>query len=119
MLSLGGGVLLYFHTYVGSDYFLGFKVLNFNIFWGLHKNEYFLGYEDFVDIFWGSSQNWASLMGHLYIYFLRSKYRIGIFFGVSKISNIFWGAGYSRYFFFGGGGGGGGANYRCWARAYV
>ena len=21
----------------------------------------FLGYEDFVDIFWGSSQNWASL----------------------------------------------------------
>ena len=25
------------------------------------KNEYFLRYEDFVDIFLGSSQNWASL----------------------------------------------------------
>ena len=33
--------------------FFGFKILNFNIFWGFQKNEYFLGYEDFVDIFWG------------------------------------------------------------------
>ena len=48
----GGGVLRYFHTYVGSGYFLGFKILNFNIFLGFQKNEYFLG---------GSSQNWASL----------------------------------------------------------
>ena len=33
----GGGVLRYFHTYVGSGHFLGFKILNFNIFfffWG-------------------------------------------------------------------------------------
>ena len=28
---------------------------------GFQKNEYFLGYEDFVDIFLGSSQNWARL----------------------------------------------------------
>ena len=28
----GGGVLRYFHTYVGSGHFLGFKILNFNIF---------------------------------------------------------------------------------------
>ena len=35
--------------------FFGFKILNFNIFWVFRKmkNEYFLGYEDFVDIFWG------------------------------------------------------------------
>ena len=33
------------------QYFLGFSEKN-NICWG---------YEDFVDIFWGSSQNWASL----------------------------------------------------------
>ena len=39
----------------------GFKILNFNIFGGFKKNEYFWGYEDFVDIFGGSSQNWASL----------------------------------------------------------
>ena len=40
-------------TYVGPGYFLGFKSLNFNIFGGFQKTEYFLGYEDFVDIFWG------------------------------------------------------------------
>ena len=27
----GGGGTLYFHTYVGSDHFFGFKILNFNI----------------------------------------------------------------------------------------
>ena len=29
----------------------------------------FLGYEDFVDIFWGSSQNWTSFRGHFSMYF--------------------------------------------------
>ena len=33
----GGGVLLYIHTYVGSGYFGGFKILNFNIFGGFQK----------------------------------------------------------------------------------
>ena len=37
-------------------HFLGFKILNFNIFGGFQKNEFFGGCEDFVDIFWGSSQ---------------------------------------------------------------
>ena len=57
----GGGVLCYFHTYVGLGYSFGFKILNINIFGGLRKMYIFWGYEDFVDIFWGSSQNWASL----------------------------------------------------------
>ena len=48
-----GGVLLYFHAYVGSGYFAWFKILNFNIFGGFQKTVYFLGYEDFGDIFWG------------------------------------------------------------------
>ena len=56
-----GGVLWYFHTYLGSAHLWGFKILNFNIFWGFQKNKYFLEYEDFVDIFFGSSQNGASL----------------------------------------------------------
>ena len=47
------GVLLYFHAYVGTGYFRGFKILNFNIFGGFQKTEYFWGYEDFVDIIWG------------------------------------------------------------------
>ena len=40
------------------------------------------GYEDFVDIFGGSSQNWIIFRGHLDAFkglflFLRSRYRIG------------------------------------------
>ena len=46
----------------------GVKILNFNIFWGFQKNEYFWGYEDFVDIFWGSSQNWTIFRGHFYAF---------------------------------------------------
>ena len=34
------------------------------------KNEYFLGYEDFVDSFGGSSQNWASFRSHISMYFM-------------------------------------------------
>ena len=53
----------------------------------------FGGYEDFVDIFGGSSQNWASfrVISMQFRVFLRSKYRIGIFLWVAKISNIFLG----------------------------
>ena len=42
-----------------------------------------LGYEDFVDIFLGSSQNWDIFRGHFYAlctlgsFFLRSWYRMG------------------------------------------
>ena len=50
---------LVFHTYLGSGPFFGFKTFNFNIFGGFQKKKYFLGYEDFVDIFGGSSQNWT------------------------------------------------------------
>ena len=49
----GGGVLCYFHTYVGSDHFFGVKFLNFNIFGDFQKNEYFLGYENFCGYFVG------------------------------------------------------------------
>ena len=54
----------------------------------------FGGYEDFVDIFLGSSQNWASLRVismHFNGLFLRSMYRIGIFLWVAKISKLFFG----------------------------
>ena len=57
-----------------------------NIFWG---------FEDFVDIFLGSSQNWASLgviSMQFRVFFLRSRYRIGIFFGLLKFQIFFGGA---------------------------
>ena len=49
----GGGVLWYFHTYVGSGYLFEFKILNFNIFGGFQKNEYVLGVWWFCKYFCG------------------------------------------------------------------
>ena len=48
----GGGRYsdIFIHT-LGS--FFGFKILNLTILGGFQKNEYFWGYEDFVDIFGG------------------------------------------------------------------
>ena len=46
-------VLWYFNAYVSTSHFLGFKILNFNIFWWFVEKWIFLGYQDCVDIFWG------------------------------------------------------------------
>ena len=73
----------------------------------------FLGYEDFVDIFGGSSQNWASMRVismHFRVYFkvnvqnwdiVLGCYSFKYFFGVLEVPDIFWG---ERY---------------CWVRANV
>ena len=69
-----GVVLWYFPTYVGSGHFFGSKfwisLFIYFFFWGggVQKNEYFFGYEDFVDIFWGSSQNWTIFRGYFYAF---------------------------------------------------
>ena len=88
-----GRVLYYFHTYVGSGYFWGFKILNFNIFGGFQKNEYFLGYEDFVDIIWGggSSQSWASfrlISMHFRVFFKAKVSEFGYFLGLLKFQKF-------------------------------
>ena len=49
----GGGLLWYFHIYVGSVVFWGTKFWISIFFGGFQKNKYFLGYDDFVDIFGG------------------------------------------------------------------
>ena len=88
--------------------------MNFNIIFGFQKNKYFFGYEDFVDIFLGYSQNWTIFRGLFLCIlesFLRSSYRMGIFFWVAKISNIFLGCLKFLIFL--------GVKGRCWARAYV
>ena len=69
--------------------------MNFNIFWGFKENEYFLGYDDFGDIFGGSSQILTIFRGNFYTFkgfFFRSRYRMRDIFWGAKISNIFWGA---------------------------
>ena len=94
---------------------MGFKILNFNIFWGFQRNEYFWGYEDFVDIFWGVITNWTKLRGHFYVLYGLFKVNVqkGGIFGVAKISNIFLGCLNEIPDIFLG------VNGRCWARAYV
>ena len=55
----GGGVLLYFHTYIGSGYFLGSKFL-ISIFFGFFiKINIFGGLKILWIFFLGSSQNWT------------------------------------------------------------
>ena len=48
-------------------HFGGFKILNFNIFEGFQKKEYYLGVK-ILGIFWGSSQNWTIFRGHFYAF---------------------------------------------------
>ena len=52
----------------------------------------FWGYEDFVEIFGGPSQNWASLRVismQFWVFFLGQGTELGYFLGLLKISNIF------------------------------
>ena len=48
--------------------FLGVHNFEFQYFWGFQKTEYFGGYEDFVDIILGLSQNWSIFRGHFYAF---------------------------------------------------
>ena len=61
-----GGTLI-FHIYVGSGHFW-VQNFEFQYFLGFQKNKYFFGYEDFVDIFWGSSRNWTIFRGYFYVF---------------------------------------------------
>ena len=58
-------IFLYIQT-LGS--FWGFKNLNLIIFGGFQIFFFGGGYEDFVDIFLGSPQNWTIFRGHFYIF---------------------------------------------------
>ena len=73
-----------------------FKILNFNILGDFPKNEHFLGYTDYVDIFLVSSQNLTTLRGHFYAFlgsFLKVKVQNGGYsFGLLKFQILFLGA---------------------------
>ena len=79
--------------------------MNFNIFGGFQKNKYFLGYEDFVDIFWGSSQNWTIFSGHFYaflgIFFPGGGGGTLIFLYIRRLGPFFWGLIFEFQYFFG------------------
>ena len=50
--------------------FFGFKFLELHFFvgGGVQKYKYFWGYEDFVNIFGGSRQNWTSFRCLFYVF---------------------------------------------------
>ena len=98
----GGGTLIFSHIRRLGLFFL-VQNSEFQFFWGFQKNEYFFGYEDFADIFWGPSQNWASfrvISMHFSVFFKVKGTELGYFFGLLKfkyffgmldIPDIFWG----------------------------
>ena len=98
------GVLWYFHTYVGSVHFLGLKFWISIFFWAFRKNNIFGGHEDFVDIFWGSSQYWASLRVismQFRFFFSGQGTELGYFLGLLKFQIFFFGCLKFLIFFWG------------------
>ena len=94
-VSPQGGTLSLIFSYVGSGHFSGFKILNFDILGDFQKNEYFGGYEDFVDIFWGHHK--LDYMQGSFLRILRSFLKVkvqngGYFFGLLKFHIFFGGA---------------------------
>ena len=71
--------------------FLGVSILNFNIFGGFQKTEYFWGYEDFVDIFWGVITKLDYTM-HFRVFSEGQGTKWRIFFGLLKFQIFIWGA---------------------------
>ena len=67
MSSQGGTLTFLYIRRLGL--FFGFKILNFNIFGGFQKNKYFLGYEDFVDIFLGCHHKIGLYLGVISMHF--------------------------------------------------
>ena len=67
MSSLGGTLRFLYILRLGL--FFGFKILNFNIFWGFIKNKYFWGYEGFVDIFLECHHKIGLYLGVISMYF--------------------------------------------------
>ena len=63
----GGGTLIFSYIRrLGS--FFGVQNFECQYFLGVSKNKYFFRYEDFVDIFWGSSQNWTIFRVYFYAF---------------------------------------------------
>ena len=88
----GGGNLIFSYIRRFGPFFW---VQNFE-FWGFQKNTYFLGYENFLDIFWGHHKIELYLeviSMHFKAFFLKVKIQNwGKFFGLLKFQIYFWGA---------------------------
>ena len=67
VVSAQGGTLIFSYIRLGS-FFWGFKILNFNIFWGFQKNKYFLGIKILWIFFWGHRKI-GLYLGGIFMYF--------------------------------------------------
>ena len=63
----GGGTLIFSYIHRLGP-FWGVQNCESHYLGGFQKNEYFLGYEDFVDIFLGSPQNWTIFRTPFYVF---------------------------------------------------
>ena len=89
--STGGILVFSYIRRLGS--FFGVQNFEFQYFLGFQKNKYLLGYEDFVDIFWGSSQIGLYLRAistFLWSFLKVITYRMGIFWGLLKFQIFFF-----------------------------
>ena len=95
----GGGTLIFSYIHRLRSFF-GLKILNLTFLGGFQKNEYFWGYEDFVDIFWGHHKT-RLYLGVISIYF-RVKVQNRDIFGLLKFQIFFFGVLEIPDFFLGG-----------------
>ena len=94
-------ILSYIHR---LGLFFWVQNFEFQYFLGFQKNDYCFGYEDFVDIFLGSSQNWTIIKGSFLCILgshLKVKVQNGSICLVAKISNSFLGCLNFLIFFWG------------------
>ena len=85
----GGGTLIFSYVRRLRSFFFfffggGVQNFEFRYFWGFSKIHIFLSMKILWIFFGGSSQNWTIFRGHFYAFyglFLRSRYRIGDFWG--------------------------------------
>ena len=91
----GGGTLIFSHIRRLGPFFWAVQSSEFQYFWGFSEKWIFFGGMKILWIFFGGHHKiglvWGSFLCNLGS-FLRPRYRNGIFFGVAKISNSFWGA---------------------------
>ena len=106
----GGYSYIFIHTQARAIFFI--KNFEFQYSWGFSENWIFWWYEDFVNIFLGSSQNYLEVISmHFRVISEGQGTEWRIFFGLLKCQIFIWGAWNSWYFFL--------MNGRCWARAYI
>ena len=63
-----GGTLIFSYIRRLGPFFWG-QIFEFQYFFGFSEKYIFFGYENFADIFLGSSQNWTSFRGYFYVFY--------------------------------------------------